>query len=109
MLALAFVWLALLVVELISGESLLFEIIGTIVWVIFILDFAVEFVLASSNSSADRRRTSLPNRHRFHWRSGKAPSQAKSWKSMSRSSQPRLRTTILMVRDANARESRPDV
>jgi voltage-gated potassium channel len=46
MLALAFVWLALLVVELIWGESLLFEIIGTIIWVIFILDFAVEFVLA---------------------------------------------------------------
>ena len=46
MLGLAFVWLALLVVELIWGESLLFEIIGTIIWVIFILDFAVEFVLA---------------------------------------------------------------
>jgi hypothetical protein len=46
MLALAFVWLALLVVELIWGESLLFEIIGTIIWVIFILDFAMEFVLA---------------------------------------------------------------
>jgi voltage-gated potassium channel len=46
MLALAFLWLALLVVELIWGESLLFEIIGTIIWVIFILNFAVEFVLA---------------------------------------------------------------
>jgi len=43
---LAFVWLALLVVELIWGESLLFAIIGTIIWVIFILYFAVEFVLA---------------------------------------------------------------
>lgn len=46
MLVLAFVWLALLVVELIWGESLLFDIIGTIIWVIFILDFTVEFVLA---------------------------------------------------------------
>lgn len=46
MLALAFVWLALLVVELIWGESLLFEIIGTIIWVIFILDFAMKFTLA---------------------------------------------------------------
>lgn len=46
MLVLAFVWLALLVMELISGESLLFGIIGAIIWVIFILDFAVEFVLA---------------------------------------------------------------
>ncbi len=45
-LILAFLWLALLVVELIWGESLLFEIIGTIIWVIFILDFAVKFALA---------------------------------------------------------------
>jgi len=46
MLVLAFVWLALLIVELIWGESLWFEIIGTTVWVIFLLDFAVELVLA---------------------------------------------------------------
>src|SRR5680860_25325 len=46
MLVLAFVWLALLVVELIRGESQLFVIIGTIIWVIFILSFAVEFILA---------------------------------------------------------------
>lgn len=46
MLVLAFAWLALLVVELIWGESHLFEIIGTIIWVVFILNFAVEFVLA---------------------------------------------------------------
>lgn len=46
MLVLALLWLALLVGELIWGESLMFEIIGTIIWVIFILDFAVAFVLA---------------------------------------------------------------
>ena len=46
MLVLAFVWLALLIAKLIWGESLLFEIIGTIIWIIFILDFAVKFVLA---------------------------------------------------------------
>lgn len=46
MLVLAFAWLALLVVELIWGESRLFEIIGTIIWVVFILNFGVEFVLA---------------------------------------------------------------
>jgi len=46
MLVLGFAWLALLVVELIWGESPSFEIIGTIIWVIFILTFAVEFVLA---------------------------------------------------------------
>jgi len=46
MLILAFVWLALLVGELIWGESPSFEIIGTIIWAVFILDFAVEIVLA---------------------------------------------------------------
>lgn len=46
MLILAFVWLALLVGELIWGESLAFEIIGSIIWIIFILNFVVEFILA---------------------------------------------------------------
>jgi voltage-gated potassium channel len=46
MLVLAFAWLALLVVELIWGESLLFGTIGTIIWVVFIVDFAVKLALA---------------------------------------------------------------
>ncbi|MDQ3674779.1 MAG: ion transporter [Gemmatimonadota bacterium] len=46
MLVLAFVWLTLVVVELVRGESRLFDIIGAIIWIVFILDFAVEFVLA---------------------------------------------------------------
>lgn len=46
MLVLAFVWLVLLVVELVRGDILLFGVLGTIIWVIFILDFAVKFVLA---------------------------------------------------------------
>lgn len=46
MLVLAFVWLVLLVVELIQGESRLFGALGTIIWVVFILDFAVKLVLA---------------------------------------------------------------
>lgn len=46
MLVLAFVWLALLVVELIWGENLLFNVLGTIIWVVFILDFAVKCLLA---------------------------------------------------------------
>jgi voltage-gated potassium channel len=46
MLILAFVWLALLVVELTWGISSAFEIIGMIIWAIFILDFTVEFALA---------------------------------------------------------------
>jgi len=46
MLVLAFVWLALLIVELIWGESSLFEILGTSIYVIFILNFALELTLA---------------------------------------------------------------
>ena len=46
MLVLAFVWLALLVVELTRGESPLFNVLGTIIWVVFILDFALKLVLA---------------------------------------------------------------
>lgn len=46
MLLLAFVWLALLIGELVWGESRTFEIIGTVIWIVFILDFAVGFILA---------------------------------------------------------------
>lgn len=46
MLILAFVWLALLVGELILGEGLAFSVIGTVIWVIFILDFVVKLILA---------------------------------------------------------------
>lgn len=46
MLVLAFVWLALLVLELIRGESDLFFYLGTSIWLVFILDFAISFVLA---------------------------------------------------------------
>lgn len=46
MLVLAFVWLALLVVELIWGASALFETIGLVIWIIFIVSFALELTLA---------------------------------------------------------------
>ena len=46
MIVLAFVWLALLIVELIWGESPIFETLGVIIWVVFILDFALKFILA---------------------------------------------------------------
>ena len=46
MLVLGFVWLALLVVELIRGLSPLLETVGTLIWAIFIVDFAVKFLLA---------------------------------------------------------------
>jgi voltage-gated potassium channel len=46
MVFLAFAWLALLIVELTWGESFAFEILGTIIWMIFIADFAIELTLA---------------------------------------------------------------
>jgi voltage-gated potassium channel len=46
MLILAFAWLALLIGELILGESPSFEIIGALIWAVFILNFALEFILA---------------------------------------------------------------
>ena len=46
MLILAFVWLALLVAELTWGESVPFAIFGTLIWGVFILDFAIGLVLA---------------------------------------------------------------
>ncbi|HUF75074.1 MAG TPA: ion transporter, partial [Longimicrobiales bacterium] len=46
MLILAFVWLALLVAELTWGENVPFAIFGTLIWGVFILDFAIGLVLA---------------------------------------------------------------
>lgn len=46
MLVLGFVWLALLVIELIWGLSPFFRVLGTVIWILFILDFSVEFTLA---------------------------------------------------------------
>jgi voltage-gated potassium channel len=46
MIILAFVWLALLVGELVWGQLRAFEILGSVIWVIFIADFAVKIYLA---------------------------------------------------------------
>lgn len=46
MVLLAFVWLALLIVEFIWGERQLFATLGTIIWIVFIVDFGVKLVLA---------------------------------------------------------------
>jgi voltage-gated potassium channel len=46
MLVLAFAWLVLLVMELTRGESPLFLLLGTLIWVVFILDFALKWFLA---------------------------------------------------------------
>ncbi len=46
MVLLAFVWLALLVAELVLGESRPFAVVGTFIWIVFIVDFAVKLILA---------------------------------------------------------------
>lgn len=46
MLVLGFAWLVLFVVELIWGLTPLLQAIGTVIWIIFILDFILEFTLA---------------------------------------------------------------
>jgi voltage-gated potassium channel len=46
MLVLGFAWLALLVVDLIWGLSSLLQVISNVIWIIFIVDFAVTFTLA---------------------------------------------------------------
>lgn len=50
MLVLGFVWLALLLFELIRGLSPLLETIGIVIWVVFVLDFALKFLLAPDKS-----------------------------------------------------------
>jgi voltage-gated potassium channel len=55
MVALAFVWLALLVAELVWGELRVFSVVGTVIWVVFIVDFAVKLVLAPRKLAYVRR------------------------------------------------------
>jgi voltage-gated potassium channel len=55
MVALAFVWLTLLVAELVWGELRLFAVIGSVIWVVFIVDFAVKLVLAPRKLAYVRR------------------------------------------------------
>lgn len=51
MLALSFVWLALFVVEFTHGLSPFLEGVGTVIWMLFILDFALRFALAPSKGA----------------------------------------------------------
>jgi voltage-gated potassium channel len=46
MVALSFVWLALLVVDFTSGLSRTLELLSYVIWALFILDFLVEFTIA---------------------------------------------------------------
>jgi voltage-gated potassium channel len=55
LIALGFLWLALMVIELTSGLPSLLERLGTAIWVIFILDFALKFTLAPDKPRFLRR------------------------------------------------------
>ena len=46
MLVLSFVWLGLFIYEVIYNLSPLLETIGTVIWIIFVVDFAIKFILA---------------------------------------------------------------
>lgn len=46
MLLLSFVWLSLVLVELIWTTSGVFEFLGTVIWIIFVVEFIIRFILA---------------------------------------------------------------
>lgn len=46
MVVLGFAWLALLIVELTAGLSRALEVAGTVIWMLFITDFALKFSIA---------------------------------------------------------------
>jgi voltage-gated potassium channel len=46
MLVLGFAWLVLFIVELVWGLNPLLEAIGTLIWIVFIVDFCIQFLLA---------------------------------------------------------------
>ncbi len=50
LIVLGFVWLALLVMELVYGASALFETLGMLIWIVFLLDFAVKFFTLHKSS-----------------------------------------------------------
>ena len=46
MLALSFIWLSLVIIELVGTTSGVFELLGTIIWIVFLLEFLLRFALA---------------------------------------------------------------
>ena len=55
MIILGFIWLAILIVELIAGTSPFFEVLATVIWIIFVIDFLARFVLAPEKGAYLRR------------------------------------------------------
>lgn len=46
MIVLSFVWLLLVLVEFVWGASSLLETFGTVIWIVFIVEFGLRFTLA---------------------------------------------------------------
>ena len=55
MLVLSFVWLTLVLLELTWTTSGVFEMLGTIIWIVFILEFLLRFILAPRKLAFLRR------------------------------------------------------
>ncbi len=55
MIVLAFVWLVLLVVELVWGLSPFLDVAGTAIWIVFIIDFLIRFIVAPAKLRYLRR------------------------------------------------------
>jgi voltage-gated potassium channel len=51
MLVLAFIWLALFVVEVVFGLGPMLELVGYFIWALFVLQFALEFTLAKHKTA----------------------------------------------------------
>lgn len=46
MIILSFIWLLLLIVEFVWGSIRIFEVFGVIIWILFLIEFVVRFILA---------------------------------------------------------------
>ncbi len=55
MVILSLIWLAIVVYELVSGSTALLETVGTVIWIIFILEFLLRFALAPDKLGFLRR------------------------------------------------------
>ncbi len=55
MMLLSLVWLVILIVELTHGGSRLLETLGTVIWILFIAEFALRFTLAPEKGTFLRR------------------------------------------------------
>ncbi len=55
MIILGFIWLAILIVELIAGTSRFLELTATLIWIVFVVDFLLRLVLAPEKWAYIRR------------------------------------------------------